>query len=137
MSEERGFQVVDRRRRQEEPPAPGPGTADPAADPEAAPGNAEPPEDGAAGLLGEVTVAGLLQWTTGLLAERAWVGLGLVPDPISGKVARNLPEARRAIDVVADLVKHLCADATPQQQRELQAMVTDLRVNYVRQSGEG
>jgi hypothetical protein len=72
--------------------------------------------------------------SVGLLTERAWVALGLVPDPLSGRVQADLGEARAAIDVVGDLVRHLEAQATPAERRELQTMLSNLRINFVQQS---
>jgi len=140
MSEERSFEVVDKRRVRaegEERAAPAENTAaEPAVD-EADEFVGEADAADMPDLMGEITVSGVVHWAIGLLASKAWISMGLVPDPITGKIGRDLPEAKRAIDVVSDLVKHLTPAANPQQQRELQTMLTDLRVNYVRQSGEG
>jgi hypothetical protein len=130
MSDERGFEVVDRRRVYADSESPEPDAA------AAAPGETANAEGGGdAGLgLGAITVTGVLQWTFGILAERAWVCLGLVPDPMTGQMHRDMSEAKRAIDVVADLGKHLSSVANSDQQREIQSMISDLRINYVRQS---
>ena len=142
MEEERGFEVVDRRRVGAEQSGPEATASEPhkTAGAEeamsAGSGTEEPAAADMSGMMGEITVSGVLQWTTGLLANKAWIGMGLVPDPFTGRIQRDLTEARRAIDVVADLVKHLAADASPEEQRELQAMVSDLRLNFVRQSSQ-
>jgi uncharacterized protein DUF1844 len=82
-------------------------------------------------------VSNVLLMTIGLLADKAWIYLGLVPNPLSQQIEQNLPEARRAIDVVADLAKHLERAATPEEQRELQVLVSNLRANFVKQSNQG
>ena len=72
--------------------------------------------------------------TVGLLAEQSWVAMGLVADPITGKIRKNLPDARRGIDALADLLRHLEPDATPEEKRELQMALSNLRVNFIQQS---
>jgi hypothetical protein len=131
MSEDRGFEVVDRRRvSADETPEPEPGPEDT--------GGAETEEDDAAGVgqfTPNVSVSSILQMAFGLLHERGWVSLGLVPDPLSGKVEEDLAEARRAIDALADVARHLEADATPEEKRELQVALSNLRINFVQRSG--
>lgn len=159
MSEERGFEVVDKRRVRVETPEASE-TPDSAAGTEGEAPQAAGGEDAAfdardeeplaeeempggaegAGAAGgfpqvDVSVAGIIGMTVGLLNERAWVGMGLVPDPMSGRIQRNLSEARRAIDVIADLVKHLETDASPEEKRELQTLLSNLQLNFVRQAG--
>lgn len=134
MSEERPFEVVDRRRVR-------PGAEEAGDEPHAE--SARP--EGQAGAGGEpaapegeaggISVDAILWSTAHALHTCAWVAMGLLPDPATGRVARNLEEARRAIDALADLGKHLEATASPQEKRELQVMLTDLRVNFVRQAG--
>lgn len=134
MSDERGFDVRDRRRVGRDEPAPE--ETDPAgAEPEAA----EEDEEGPglfAGLpgVGDLSVQGILSWTAGLLGNSAWVHMGLTAHPLTGKVERNLPEARRAIDALADMVRHLESISPPENRRELQRILTDLRLNFVQQS---
>jgi hypothetical protein len=82
-----------------------------------------------------MSVTSILVTTHGLLGERAWSALGLVPDPLTGKIEKNLPEARRAIDALADVVKHLDREATDSERREMQGNLSNLRINYVRLSG--
>jgi hypothetical protein len=159
MSEEAGFEVVDKRRvradasETADSARPEPEASEEASEPEAAaagPEADEPeteeldddlddvletPDLGAHGFnpFAGITVDAILQMSLGLLAERAWVTMGLVDDPSTGKIEKNFEECRRAIDVVADLAKHLEPVASPEDRRELQRMVTDLRLNFVRQ----
>jgi hypothetical protein len=133
--EERGFEVVDRRRV---------GREDETREAEAAPapeGSEDTPESadvtadaGVDSMLGEVTVGAVLRMAANLLHESAWVCLGLTPDPITGTIRRNLPEARRAIDALSDLTKYVEMDASPSEKRELQVMLSNLRLNFVQQS---
>lgn len=142
MSEERGFEVTDRRHHAQAAAPAVDGETDAVSDRAEAEGDEEGfgVEDDAysdAGFqnpLAGMTVAGILRMAVGLLNERAWAGMGLVPDPLTGKIEKNLPEAKRAIDAIGDLAKHVEADATAEDRRELQVMLTNLRVNFVRQS---
>jgi hypothetical protein len=139
MSEERGFEVRDRRRVHADGEASGEdaASADAADAGMASHGFAEEPTGEDAGDtvgMPDVSVDGILAWTVGMLANIAWSRMGLIADPMTGQMARDLPEARRAIDAVADLVKHLEPTASPADRRELQNMLSDLRVNFVQQS---
>ena len=133
MSEERGFEVVDKR-----------GTAgppeEPAAEPETAGAGEEPEEADEEPLdfsgfnpFAGITVGGILQMTVSLLSERAWIDMGMVADPGSGQVEKKLDEAKLAIDALTDLSRHLEPLAAPEERRELQTMLTNLRLNFVRQ----
>jgi len=145
MSEERSFEVVDRRRVRAE----GAPVSDlPASEPETAAGHEagdtthhSPPEheheheyEHEEGAIPDVRVADILRMSVQLLSDKAWVSIGLVPNPATGKVEQNLAEARRAIDAATDVIKHLEADASPMEKRELQNLLQDLRVNFLRQS---
>ncbi len=77
----------------------------------------------------------LVTWFTGVLANRAWVDIGLVADPLSGEVAKNLESARLAIDAIDGLVKVLRGKVGADEVRHLEGMLADLRLNYVRQAG--
>ncbi|MEO7719252.1 MAG: DUF1844 domain-containing protein [Capsulimonas sp.] len=79
----------------------------------------------------------LLQYVMSLLATEAWHKLGLIAHPQTGEAIADLPQAKVAIDVVADLVTHMeKAPETilpPNGRRELRNLVNDLRLNYVAQ----
>ena len=144
--EQRGFEVVDKRGQRAEP------AAEPT--PEAAINGAVPIHDladeaedededyavGGEGVTGEMpglAVADILRMSAGMLNEKAWIHLGLVADPLSGRIDRNLPEARRAIDALVDIGKHLTPVADEGEKRELQVMISNLRLNFVQQSNKG
>jgi hypothetical protein len=126
MSEDRGFEINDRRRVQ------APETeAENAVEAEA---EAEEEFDGGMPSM-EISVQGVLRFSIEMLSNRAWVCMGLMPNPMTGKVERNLDEAKRAIDVLGALAPHAEVDAEPQEKRDLRNMLADLRVNFLRQSG--
>lgn len=78
-------------------------------------------------------VVELLRWVITVLAGSAWQNLGLVPDPATKKVARNLDDARLAIDAAASLIEHLKPRVDEKEQRELDTLLANLRLNFVEQ----
>lgn len=72
------------------------------------------------------------QLLVGGLAAQAQVGLGVREDPVSGKTARNLPDARQAIDLLAMLEEKTRGNLSTDEARLLGAILADLRLAYVR-----
>lgn len=132
MAEDQEFEVVDRRRfTGNAGNAEATGNDTPVDEDEAEEGFGDLPPINP---LLQLNVSAVLRMTLGLLSDKAWISLGLYPDPITNQVQKNLPEARRAIDAVADLVKHVEVDAEPEEKRELQVLLSNLRINFVQQS---
>lgn len=69
------------------------------------------------------------------LQTRALVHMGVIPNPATRLVATDLPQARLAIDSVAALIEQLSPMAPPAEREELQTLLTNLRLNFVQQSG--
>lgn len=135
MSEEKGFEVIDRRgARETAPPA---GEADAARDASTEESAEEMPDLSGFNPLAGITTAGILQMTWGLLSERAWIDMGMVPDPGTGEIKKQIEEAKLAIDVLGDLARHLEPRAAPEEKREIQTILTNLRLNFVRQRESG
>jgi hypothetical protein len=165
MSEEQGFEVIDKRRVRADTEAPdkaveedapkaepseeatpgteAPGAAEAAEQPADSSGAAgqgsgtAPPGAGAGERLPAVTARDIVTLCIGQLHEIAWAQMGLVPNPMSQTMQRDLTDARLAIDCIADLVRHLEKGADPATQRELQTMLSNLRLNFVQQSQKG
>lgn len=78
----------------------------------------------------------LLRWIVGVLSGSAWQNLGLVPNPASKKVVRNLNDARLAIDAVASLVELLKPRVDEKERRDLDTLLANLRLNYVEQQAK-
>ncbi|MBI3998290.1 MAG: DUF1844 domain-containing protein, partial [Armatimonadetes bacterium] len=71
-----------------------------------------------------------------LLATKAWEAMGLVPNPVTKKIGRDLAEAQLAIDAaaaLADLVRSRVSDA---DRREIENLITTLRLNFVEQKSK-
>lgn len=145
MAEEPEFEVVDRRRVRAEDLSTEP-VAEASEAGEAPESEEQSPDYGAADLDSreedltgmpamDMGVTAILVTTLNMLDARAWASLGLVPDPMTGKIEKDLPEARRAIDALADVMKHLESHATDAEKREMQGNLSNLRINYVRLSG--
>lgn len=126
--EEPGFQVTDRRRR---------GAEDSRESTQAPESRAEPQEEGTAETPPSefLPTPDLVRIFIAELQTRALMHMGLIPNPATRLVARDLPQARLAIDCLAALIEQLGPGAAPAERDELQRMLTDLRFSFVRQSG--
>jgi len=134
---EPGFNVVDRRRRGEEPEAPAAGVTPPVA---------EPPRQGPAPTQSTVVGPGPavgappgapkadLTSLLVMLYGDAMANLGQAPDPASGRPHVDLDQARFAIDLLAMLQDKTRGNRTPDESAVLEEMLTTLRMGYVRLS---
>lgn len=78
----------------------------------------------------------LLRWCVSLLATSAWQAMGLIPDPATNKVERNLDDARLAIDATASLIDHLRPRLLDLERREFDTLLANLRLNFVEQKAK-
>jgi hypothetical protein len=95
----------------------------------------EPGSEFGAEDLPRIEVPMVLQVTAAQLAEVAWQKMGLRADPFTNKVEKDIAQARMAIDALAALLGVLLPHLQGQSARDLQNLLTDLRLNFVRQSG--
>lgn len=69
----------------------------------------------------------------GILLQKAWLALGLVGNPDTGRIERNIPEARQFIDLVSAIADHMKGKwGEPMLETELQTQLTNLRLNYAK-----
>lgn len=68
------------------------------------------------------------------LTAKAWEAMGLVANPVTKETRKQLGDARLAIDAVAALAGVIEPHVNPEERRQLQAAVADLRLNFVNQS---
>jgi len=126
MDDEKGYEVVDKR---------GIG------DEEAAESRSEeaPPESKAEqeAPQGVADVYNLLRLFIAMLAENAWVWMGLRRNPVTGKVEKDLAQARVAIDTLVFLSDKLAPHADERERRDMRTIVGDLQLNFVQQSSKG
>jgi hypothetical protein len=69
------------------------------------------------------------------LSEQVWIHLGLVPNPITNLTVKNLPEARKAIDLFDNIAKFAESEFDPMLIKEVQRLLSDLKMNYTNQVG--
>ena len=93
-------------------------------------------ESPGAGDLRPLDIYMVLQASIGQFSSVAWQMLGLHPDPFTGKMQKDIDQARIAIDVTAVLVEKIRPHVQGQEARDYQTLLTDLRLNFVKQSSE-
>lgn len=123
------FEVVDKRRVSA-------AEAEAAAEPE----QPEPEEEvGAAGDEGmpDVGIHELIGSFLGMLHGFAWQKMGFMANPKTGKIEKDLPEAKIAIDTMQLLAGQLEKGLPENEVRELRRLMMDMQMNYLRQSGSG
>jgi hypothetical protein len=69
-----------------------------------------------------------------ILHQGAWIAMGLVADPVTQEVEKDLDEARILIDSAAELATRVEPMVDDSIRRELRTMVANLRMNFVNQS---
>jgi len=64
------------------------------------------------------------------LEGKAWAYLGLTSHPETGKPKKDLNEAKTAIDAIASLFKIIEDKLSPDEKKEIQVQLTNLRLNF-------
>lgn len=139
---EKEYEVKDKRRvnvdgtlrdndeaRQAEPEEPQPAAeAAPGPEPEAG----ERPEEQE---MPPPNVYDLLQFVAGMLSEQAWLHMGIRLAPGQKEPTRDLAQAKIAIDMVVFIADKLHPHIGEDERRALRGLISDLQLNFVRQSG--
>jgi len=73
----------------------------------------------------------LIPYLTEMFRFQAWIAMGKVASPVSGKVERDLATARAMIDLLAELETRTEGHRSPDESRALRGALTDLRINYL------
>ncbi len=84
--------------------------------------------------LGALATRDLLVSFLGVLASKAWEGMGLIPNPATNKIEKDMPGARTAIDAYAAIFEVVRPQVEDQQRREMETLLTTLRLNFVEKS---
>ncbi len=79
----------------------------------------------------------VLMEMTQLMAALAWQKMGLQPDMATGQIYKDVRQAKLAVDVTAVLASHLEGQLDDEDKRQIRNLVSDLRINFVQQTGEG
>ncbi|MBP6963086.1 MAG: DUF1844 domain-containing protein [Armatimonadetes bacterium] len=142
--EEKGYEVIDKRRvRADAPDSDGPAPEPPDESPEIETFaeascdetvESEGPSEETPPAMPPIDVYTLLMSFIGMLGAQAWQWMGLVTDPSTGKIEKDLVQAKVAIDSIAALATQLDGKISDADSKELQSMLSDLRINFVRQS---
>ena len=69
------------------------------------------------------------------LSTTAMYHFGDFPDPVSGKVEKNLPAAKQTIDILGMLKDKTAGNIDESEKNLLEGMLFDLRMRYVREKG--
>jgi len=69
-------------------------------------------------------------------ASVAWQKLGLQPDMLTGTIHKDIPQAKVAIDLVSYLAGQVEVKLDEEDRREMQKLISNLRLNYVEKSRE-
>lgn len=64
------------------------------------------------------------------LASTCWMQLGKVPNPISNKIEKDLDNAKFTIEMLRTLKEKTQGNLTPDEERILLSVLTDLELNY-------
>jgi hypothetical protein len=92
------------------------------------------PDFGPEGPPADTDVFDMLRAAIGLFAQEGWIALGLQPRYGSSDTQMDLRCAKVAIDTTQMLVEQLGDEADPDEKREFDRTLTDLRVNFMRRS---
>lgn len=68
-------------------------------------------------------------------ATQGMVAMGKMASPMTGKIERDLEQARAMIDLLAMLEKKTTGNRTDQETGLLQQAISTLRMNFVEESG--
>ncbi len=82
----------------------------------------------------EVDMLDLARMCVGIFVQEAWVGMGVQARQGASETAVDLRNARIAIGMVEAIGGKLADDADDDEQRTIEHLLTDLRVNYLRVS---
>jgi hypothetical protein len=72
-----------------------------------------------------------------VLCSIGWQKLGLQPDMATGGLAKDLSQAKLAIDSASALADQLMPLLDDEDRRTMANLIRDLRVNYVQKVQEG
>jgi hypothetical protein len=70
------------------------------------------------------------------LSTSALLHLGEIPDPVTHARAKDLPLAKQTIDILGILKEKTRGNLTPDEEKLMENILTDLRWRYVREAKE-
>lgn len=85
---------------------------------------------------GPIDVYAVVMTMVDTMATMAWIKLGLQPDLGTGKLDKDLEQAKLAIDLTTHLAGFIEPKLDEDDKRRMHSLVRDLRMNYVEKSNE-
>ena len=73
----------------------------------------------------------LFVWFISMLSGKAWEYLGLIMNPETKEINKDLKKAKIAIDTVAFLYDQIKDDLNPEDFKRIENLLANLRMNYV------
>lgn len=73
----------------------------------------------------------LFVWFISMLSGKAWEYLGLIMNPETKEMNKDLKKAKIAIDTVAFLYEQIKDDLNPEDFKRIENLLANLRMNYV------
>lgn len=80
------------------------------------------------------SVYDLLQFVAGMIAEQAWLHMGIRLAPGKKEPSKDLAQAKMAVDTVVFITDMVGPHIGEEDRRALRGLVSDLQVNFVKQS---
>lgn len=120
MPEEKDFEFVDRRKKDEEEKV----------DEKEVKKDDEKRLDSAY----EQNIYDLLKFFISTLVANAWFFMGLIAHPETKEIKKDLKQAKVAIDVISLLFEKMQDNLQELEKKEIRAVIADLQINYINQS---
>jgi hydroxylamine reductase (hybrid-cluster protein) len=73
----------------------------------------------------------LFVWFISMLSGKAWEYLGLIMNPETKEINKDLKKAKIAVDTVAFLYDQVKDDLNPEDFKRIENLLANLRMNYV------
>ncbi len=70
------------------------------------------------------------------ISQSVYIYLGIIPDPITGKMNKNLLLAKHTIDTIEMLKEKTRGNLTPDEESTLSYLLAELKLKYVEVSGK-
>ena len=82
-------------------------------------------------------VPALVATCINLFAAKAWEAMGLVANPETKRIERNLDDAQLAVDAASALSDLMRPRVGAEERREIETLLANLRINFVEQKQKG
>jgi hypothetical protein len=82
-----------------------------------------------------VSVFAAVYYSIQAFSSLAFQRMGLHADEVTGQVEKDMKQAKVAVDTALFLCDQMMLELDEEGKRELQALMSDLRLNYAKQAG--